>query len=564
MTRTTLRSRIRRPVRAAKLGGVATVTLAALLTGACGPGGQSDGAGHGGALTVANANGGLWTCSFNPFNGSVNFLSEGNVYEPLVFVNALHNEQTTPWLATKWAWSNENKTLTFTIRDGVKWSDGKPMTAADVLFTLQLIKSHPALDLNSIWSVLHGVRQVGAHQIAVDFKTAAVPYFYYIADQLPIVPAHIWSTVADPVSFKDEQPVGTGAYEVNPCSPQNITYTANKTYWQPGLPKVTTVKYPAFTSNDPANTYLATGQAQWGSQFIPNIDKFYSRRSSDNHTWSPPITQVALFLNQKVAPLDNPVVRRALAYATDRHNASAIGEGGQEAPGHQLGVVQETFPDWVDQGAKAADDFTYNPAKARQLLEGLGARKGPDGIYVLNGKRLSFTVINPGGYGDWVATLQVVAQGMKAAGIQLTVDNLSEDDWTSKLFNGQYQIGYYGEGGGPAPYYEMRQWLYSANSAPLGKPAASNFERYSNPEADKLLDAYAATSDLAEQRKIIGRLQHIMLTDVPVIPVTESAAWYQYNTKHFSGWVTAQNRYAIPSVWQSPDWGQVLLHLQPK
>ena len=68
--------------------------------------------------------------------------------------------------------------------------------------------------------------------------------------------------------------------------------TANKNYWQPGLPKVAKVLYPAFTSNDPANNYLATGQAQWGSQFIPNIEAFYADEEPEHHHyWFPPIAQ---------------------------------------------------------------------------------------------------------------------------------------------------------------------------------------------------------------------------------------------------------------------------------
>ena len=552
--------------------GVTAVALSALLVSACGSSGSGKSTGNssgasgkrGGVLTIANVQGGLWTCSFNPFNNSSNFLSSGTVYEPLIYVNALQNEKTTPWLATDYAWSNNNKTLTFTIRKGVKWSDGQPMTADDVLYTFDLLKKNPALDLNSIWAVLSSVQKVGDNQVSVNFHSPALPYFYYIADQVPIVPKHIWSTIADPVTYKDDKPIGTGAYVINPCTPQNITYTANPTYWQPGLPKVTTVKYPAFTGNDPANLQLATGQAQWGSQFIPNIDKFYTQRSKDNHTWSPPTTQVSMFLNETVKPLDNPVVRKALAYATDRQKASTIGEGGQEPPGHQIGVIPETFPDWVDASAKAEDDYTYNPQKADQLLEGIGAKKGSDGIYVLNGKRLSFDVVNQGDYSDWVATMSVVVQGMKAAGIELKPDNLSADAYDNKLFNGTYDIGYYGETGGPNPYYELRQWLYSKNSAPVGKPAATNFERYNNPAADLLFDQYAATSDLAQQKSIIAQLEKIMLNDVPVIPVTESVAWYQYNTAKFTGWPTKADPYALPAAFNYPDIGQVLLHLQVK
>ncbi|HXA61138.1 MAG TPA: ABC transporter substrate-binding protein [Streptosporangiaceae bacterium] len=543
--------------------GVITAVACSLVVTACA--GSTTKSGRGGTLTISNENGGLWTCGFNPFNSSTNLLSTGNVYEPLVFVNTLQNQKVTPWLASSYAWSNNNKTVTFTVRDGVKWNDGQPMTASDVLFTFNLVHKFPALDINSIWSVIDTVSRQ-ASNIVVNFKTPAVPYFYYIGDQLPIVPEHIWSSIKDPATFADEHPVATGAYMVNPCTPQNITYTANPHYWQPGLPKVAKVLYPAFTSNDPANTYLATGQAQWGSQFIPNIDTFYTKKSKDHHTWSPPTAQVVLFPNEKVAPLNDPVVRQALAYATDRNKASSIGEGGQEPPANQLGVVSPTFDSWIDPAAKAADTYTYDPAKVATLLEGAGYKKGSDGIYASpQGKRLSFNVINKGGYSDWVAAMKVVQDGMKAAGIELKASNLSDDDFNSKLFNGNFDLAYYSEPlAGPSPYYELRAWLYSQGSAPIGKPATSNFERYEVKATDALFDSFAATGDPATQKQIIAQLEQIMLKDVPIIPVTQSVNWFQYNTAKFTGWPTPDNQYALPAAFQYPDMGQVLLHLQPK
>ena len=101
-----------------------------------------------GTLTISNESGELWPCSFNPFNPAVNGEAAGFVYEPLVFVDTLDNAKTTPMLASSYAWSDANKVLTFTIRNGVKWSDGKLMTAADVAFTFNLLKANPALYLN--------------------------------------------------------------------------------------------------------------------------------------------------------------------------------------------------------------------------------------------------------------------------------------------------------------------------------------------------------------------------------------------------------------------------------
>ena len=125
-------------------------------------------------LTISNENGALWTCGFSPLNTSDTLLSVGFVYEPLVFVNPLQNGNTTPMLATSWAWGADNKSLTFTIRQGVKWSDGTPMTAADVAFTFNLIKKNPGLDLTGAWSVLSSVTSSG-NTVTMNFSTLAVP-----------------------------------------------------------------------------------------------------------------------------------------------------------------------------------------------------------------------------------------------------------------------------------------------------------------------------------------------------------------------------------------------------
>ena len=127
------------------------------------------------SVTIANVAGQTWTCNFNPFNANVQFLSFGPVYEELVFVNELKSGAATPWLASKFKWSNHAKTLTFTIRKGVKWSDGKPLTAADVLFTFQLAKKYKALDLQAAWAVLKSVTRKGSNQVVFRFKSSAAP-----------------------------------------------------------------------------------------------------------------------------------------------------------------------------------------------------------------------------------------------------------------------------------------------------------------------------------------------------------------------------------------------------
>jgi peptide/nickel transport system substrate-binding protein len=516
-------------------------------------------------LTISNENGALWTCGFNPFNSSYNLLSVGFMYEPLVYVNPLQNGKTTPMLATSWAWGAGNKSLTFTIRPGVKWSDGTPMTAADVAYTFNLIKKYPALDLTGVWSVLSSVTATGPSTVTMNFSSVAVPYFYYIADQTPIVPQHVWSTIANPATATIPHPVGTGPYLVSKCSPQNITYTANPHYWQPGLPRIHTLQYPAFTSNNTANDTLANGQAQWGAQYIPDIQAFYTSKSPNFHYWFPPTLNVSMVPNLTNPLLSNVKVREAISYAIDRNKVSTIGESGYEPPANQTGIVTPTFSSSLDSQALASWGNEFDAAKATSLLESAGYHMSGGVMTNAAGQKLQFTVINIGGYSDWVASMQVIQQDLKAVGISITPQNLSNTDYQADLFNGHYQLAYVEQYTfGPGPYYELNNWLNSANTAPIGKQAASNYERYSNSATNALLNQYSTTTDPTTQQSILNQLQQVMLSQVPIIPVVEGVDWYQYDTSSFSGWPTSSNPYAQPPVWAFPDNEQVLLHLSPK
>jgi peptide/nickel transport system substrate-binding protein len=515
-------------------------------------------------LTISNENGALWTCGFNPFNASDNLLSVGFTYEPLVYVNPLQNGKTTPMLATSWSWGAGNKSLTFQIRQGVKFSDGTPLTAADVAYTFNLLKKYPGLDLTGVWSVLSSVTASG-NAVTMDFSTVAVPYFYYIADQTPIVPEAIWSKIANPQTNAITDPIGTGPFLMSKCTPQNITYTANPHYWQPGLPKISKIEYPAYTSNNTANDDLANGTAQWGAQYIPGIEAFYTSKNPDYHYWFPPTVNVSLVPNLTNPLLSNVKVREAMSYAIDRSQVSSIGESSYEPPANQTGIVTPTFSSTLNSSALASWGSDYDPAKATSLLESAGFHMSGGVMTNAAGQKLSFTVDNIGDYSDWVASMQVIQQDLKAVGIQITPDNLSNTDFDSDVYYGKFQLAYYDQQTfGPSAYYELNNWLNSANTAPVGQVAASNYERYHNASTDALLNQYATTTDPATQQSIMNQIQQVMLTQVPIIPVVEAVDWYQYDTGSFSGWPTPSNPYAQPSAYEYPDNEQVLLHLSPK
>jgi peptide/nickel transport system substrate-binding protein len=417
--------------------------------------------------------------------------------------------------------------------------------------------------LNAVWSVLSSVKQVGSNQVAFNFSTSAVPYFYYVAGQVPIVPQHIWSKLKNPTTDPIAKPVGTGGYLMSKCTGQNVQWTANPHYWQAGLAQVKVVNMPAFLTNNTANEYLATGQSQWGSQFIPNIMTSYIAKKAGNSYWFPPVANVALFPNLKVTPLNDVHVRQAISYGIDRASVSKIGEYGYEPPASQTGIVSPTFSSWSSSAAVTAAGKSYDPAKAESILKADGYKKDSSGIFAKNGKELALTVITNGGYSDWVATMQVVSNELAKVGIKLTVSGVAANNFYADVYAGKYQLAYNAETGGPAPFYEMRQWLYSKNSAPIGTAASSNWERFKSPAVDALLNQYAATTSTATQHTIVNKLQMIMVQQLPVIPLLEEVDWFQYNTKAFSGFPTPSNAYAQPGLYNNPDWGVVLLHLKP-
>ncbi|HXZ99187.1 MAG TPA: ABC transporter substrate-binding protein [Candidatus Binatia bacterium] len=559
-----------------------TLLLAAgMAVAACGTASTSGGGGSatnpgtvGGKMVIDNENGSTWTCQFNPFNGADTFLSFGFVYEELYYVDTLKTNAdgsnvSTPWLATAYQWSNSDQTLTFTIRSGVTWNDGQPFSAQDVAYTFNLESQYSAMDALGLWKADGGpLTAVTAQgdQVTFTFDAPAQTYFYYVADQTPIVSQHIFSAVPTSQltnnSYADSKPVGTGPYTVSSCSPNNIQYSRNPHYWQSTashpVPQVQTLEYPAYLSNSSANLVLRQGGAQWGAQYIPNIQSYYiSPDPSHRHYWFPPAENVGIYINTTAPLLDIVAVRQAISDAIDRSQVSQRGEDGYEPPANQTGIVTPTFDAWYD---KSIDNTTYSVSKADQLLESAGFTKGSDGIYQnAQGQPLSFTLQTVTGYTDWDSSLQVIQQELQQAGIQVkVVDEDNSSVLQPNLQKGNFTLAYYEQpSGGPSPYYELRDALFSGN---IG---STNYSQWKDSQTDQLFDSFATASSTSDQVSIMHQIEQIMVNDVPFIPVTEGVTWYQYDTTSFGGWPTSQDPYALPAVWAYPDEGVVLTHLFP-
>jgi peptide/nickel transport system substrate-binding protein len=527
----------------------------------------------GGKLVIDNVTGSTWTCQFNPFNSTFQSqgITFGLIYEPLQYVNILQGTKpATPWLATSAAWSRGYKTLTLTIRNGVKWSDGQPFSAKDVLYTFDATRANKAIDQTALWSndggPLTNVALKGSNKVVFTFKTAAKPSFYFVADQTPIVPQHIWSKLNQSKlsTYSDSNPVGTGAFELKSCAGTNIKYVRNPSYWQSTsshpVPQIQEIDYPAFLSNTPGNLALAQGQANWGGQFIPSINAFYiSKDPAHRHYWFPPVSNVSLFPNLTNPLLGKLAVRQAIAYAINKATVARLGESGYQRPANQTGVLTPTFQSWSD---SSLHQPSYDPAKAKQILKSAGFTRGSNGIFHdSHGNQLSFTIKTITGYSDWDSSLTVITQELKAVGIGVTVQDENLAPYTTDLQGGNFQLAYAGSGGvgptpGPSPYYELRGFLFS------GSIGIYNFSRYSSKSTDALFNRYSSAS-LPQQVQIIHQIQKVMVQDVPLIPVTEGVDWFQWDTSHIGGWPTPSNPYAQPSPYSFPDSAVVVTHLHP-
>lgn len=503
----------------------------------------------------------LYSKNWNPFSPNA-LWGQAWIYETLYYNDAMNGHQT-PWLATSYKW-NSPLQLTFTIRKGVKWSNGTAFTPNDVVFTFDMLKKFPALDTNGVWSVLKSVTAQGDN-VVFDFKTTDVPAYTYISGT-PIVPASIWSKVKNPVTWTNPNPVGTGAYLVKSYTPQEFILVKNPHYWQASKVKVQEIEFPAVSEN--ANTVwlnLSQGKYTAANAFAPNIYKTYLNKDPKyRHIWFAPSGASNLTMNLTKYPFNNQTFRQAMAYAVNKPEVSTKGEYGYSPVASQTGLTLPANQSYLDTALVKQYNYHYDPTKAAQLLKSMGLKKNAQGqLLGSNGQPITFTMIVPTGFSDWIEDASIIQGDMKALGITMNVQTPSVSTWVSDMETGNYDLTLNFGLNQYNPYFYYESNLASVNTAPIGKNATSNYERYKNPQVDALLKQYAASTSLTQQKQIIDQLQKVMLTQVPVIPMFYAANWNEYDTRYYVGWPTAQNPYATPTF-NTPDAEMVWTQLAPR
>jgi peptide/nickel transport system substrate-binding protein len=552
----------RKTARACLVLAAAGIVLAACSSGTSVTGGTSGGTSA--ALTLVTGPSGPFVPNYNPFSTSNAFATQGGtalVYEPLMQFNILKANDIYPWLATSWSWSNGGRKLTLQIRKGVTWSDGKPFTAADVAFTLNLIKKYPAL--NTVGVSFLSASAPSATEAVLTFPAPAYGQLFLVS-QVLMVPEHIWAGIKNPVTYTNLKPVGTGPYLMQSSSAQAFTMTRNPHYWQAGKPKIATLRFVQYASNTSADLALEQGSIDWASLYLPHYQTlFVAKDPAHNHVYLPPTGVFFLCPNLSKYPFNNVTVRQALNEAIDRQTITKDGEGGFYTPAtNPTGLV---LPNWKRYLAPQYASLTtrYDPSGAKALLEKAGFKPGVGGMLnEPNGTPFKVAVSAPAPYTDWMTDTQLIVNEMRAAGIDASVNGQSLSAWTNAYTTGNYDMTFCGEWTESGPYDSYHLMLDSSLSAPAGKPATGDFERWNSKATDAALAQYAGTNDQAAQLKAMASIESTMVKDVPLIPLFYATGFGDYTSIHAVGWPSASDPYETPDL-ASP-WDEVvLLHLRP-
>jgi peptide/nickel transport system substrate-binding protein len=509
------------------------------------------------------------TRDFNPFVSTAEpqgMGATGLIYEPLYQFDLANPTVSYPWLATAYSWSNGGKSITFTIRQGVKWSNGTPFTAADVAFTYNYVKAHSSgtSDINLGGLDITSVSTSG-DTVTVNFPSPQYMNLEYIAGQA-ILPQQQWSSVTDPATFTDPNPIGTGPYVLGNFTPEGFTMVQNKYYWQK-VP-VAKVYFPDYTSNTGALSALFSGTIDWTGNYIPDLQQdFVDKDPSTNHYWEAAGTSNALWPNLNEWPTNQLPVRQAISAAINRSIIGSEGESGLESPlTNASGITLPTYQAWLAPSV-ANDTVNVNgsAAQAESILEKAGYKKDSAGYFALNGKEVALTIVDPSSYTDDAQDDALIAQELKQAGINATFDGETVNAWNATMASGDFQLSVRWSNGGITPYFLYNTWLDDS----LISSGQGDFEHLKDPAIDADLAKLNGDETVAEQTADLAPIEQYVATNLPVIPTVTSADWFEYSSKNFTGWPTQSDPYdsGQPSgTNQGPGTGSdevVLLHLKP-
>lgn len=508
---------MRKALRLSMLGGICASAIAIAAFGASTSGIASTTHTGGGAGPILKIGTMSQFLNPNPFNALS--IMDYNI-SMLVYPNLVQNNSKGAYvgdLATSWSHTKNDLTWTFHLHKDAKWSDGKPLTSADVAWTFNTmvkdIKGGAALYAQNMTDV-KSVSAPNPTTVVIHYSAPVAPNLAFLAFT-PIVPEHIWKAVAtgpDGAGLKTFKNSIPGVVAGGPFIPVQWNGTnfllmkRNPDYYGP-KPGPSEVGVQFYTTPDSLVEALKQNQINLGNNVPLSILHTAQKLPGYTVRTYAPTNYLTLYLNvNKNSPAkaiaQSQVVRHAMDIALNRKQMVATAYPGA-TPGESL-VMPGQVPFYNPKVRP-----TYNPALANKLLDKLGFKRGSDGIRVANGQKMQYTMYvetDSGGAGQRVA--QIIIQNMKAVGISITAKNLDEAAWLSEMYghNNKYNTADMGL----APnhlLFDPSNALANFSCEDLG---AFNRSGFCNKQYQKLYHEQSKATTVAQRKKLIDQIQVLM------------------------------------------------------
>jgi peptide/nickel transport system substrate-binding protein len=444
-----------------------------------------------------------------------------------------------PGIAESWDVSNDKKTVTFHLVPDAKWSDGKPITSADVKYSLETLGSQGAL-FTSYTDTVTSIQTPDAHTVVIktsrpDARIVGGLFIY-------ILPEHIWGKV--PVkdltgSYKPQLPlVGSGPYVVTDFEHGRILTMERNPNFRGAAPKFDKIEFVKYGNQDAVERALQLGEVD----LVPEVSSAnFDRLGTVSNiatlrAESPAYTQLAFnSCPTKLCPdaqfnpaVQDRAVRQAVGYAVDRERINEIAARNTSFVGH--GILPSFYKSFYQQPAQ---DYPFDPDKAKQILDDAGWQENGDGPRTKGDEELSFNLYVRSESSYNIQAAKLVAEEAGAVGIDFNVQVVSADkltELTTQSVNGKpapdFDTFIWGWGGDP---YDP-SFLLSLLTTGEIKVGGSSDSYYSNAEYDRLYKQQVGEFDTANRKQIIQRMVAITQRDLPYLVLTFDPNLQAYRT----------------------------------
>jgi len=505
------------------------------------------------------------------------------VTEPLFILN-YQDGKIMPWIGESMTSNDKLDVWTLKLRKGVEWSDGQPLTADDVVFTINMLTGEHSADLGGS-DLKNWIKSVEKKDDLTVIFTLNKPnprfqldnFSVKIWGSVSIMPKHIWEG-QDPIKFKfyDKAkgwPVGSGAYKLKSFNEDGteFVYERNDNWWgsKTGVFKQPAPKYLKWIWAGPPETRAALmaddkidslmdvtlGALQAMQAKNPNIVSWYKDMPK---AWVPDPCSRTLEFNLTKEPWNDPEMRWALNYAIDRDEIVKVAYEGSTFKSRHFFPAYPPLDKYVDNAIKAGawnldQLWTHDPAKTAQILEAKGYKKNGD-YYEKDGKQLSIDIVSHEAFIEMQRIGQVVVEELQKVGINATHRTEAGGTWDTDFSTGQLEAktGWQTCGSINEPWASMDnfnvKWL-----TPVGQRANNNAWRWSGANAEaysKIVDEMGSlplgdpkVQDLFNQAMVLW------FKDLPVIPLVQAKKVVPFDTKYWTNWPTADNDYFHPATW---------------